>query len=624
MSRIAGLVRFSAVRPGDAALVGSMLAPLPGPVKASLDAGPARFGRTAFANGAIGGGLVLAEGLLVTLDGRVLNGAELAAGLGLGAVDDAALVAALVRRHGFAGALERMVGDFALAVFDPAERRLWLGRDRFGVKPLYWAKVEDGIAFASQPRALLALAEVPRGLNHGFVARFAASHYRVFDNAREESPYAAIGQLPAGHALDLRAGADTTPTAWWDLREQPEFAETDADSLAERYRALLLQAVERRVKASRNPAFTLSGGLDSSSVLCCAAQVTGAKQHAVSSVYTDATFDERHEIQDVVVEKVSQWHPVELGDNIDLFGLIGRLVRTHDEPVATATWLSHLLVCDHVAESGFGALFGGLGGDELNAGEYEYFPLFFADLRAAGREDAVRHEVVEWARHHDHPIFRKDAAVAESMMARLTDPTQPGRCLPDLERMRRYYPALNPAWHDLSGFLPIMDRPFTSYLRNRTYQDMMRETLPCCLRAEDRQCTAMGLEHHDPFLDHEVAEFMYRVPATLKIKDGATKQLLRQAMRGILPEATRTRIKKTGWNAPAHRWFGGDTLEQLRDRVASDRFRQRGIYDPATVQTLIDDHLAVVHGDQTRENHMMFLWQLANVECWLDSLDELA
>ncbi|WP_096701965.1 asparagine synthase-related protein [Magnetospirillum sp. 15-1] len=621
MSRIAGLVRFTAARPSDRALADRMLAPLPGPDKKVLAAGSALFGRTAFAGGAIGGGLTLADGLLVCLDGRVLNHAELAAAEGLAAGDDAALIAALTRRYGFAGALSRLVGDFAVAVFDAAQGRLWLGRDRFGVKPLYWAPVADGITFASQPRALLALPELPKEVNRAFVARFAASHYRVFDNPREESPYAAIRQLPAAHGVELSAGSCPAPQAWWSLTEQPEFAESDAESLAERYRAQLLTAVGRRVKASSNPAFTLSGGLDSSSVLCCAAEITGEKQHAVSSVYADATFDERHEIQDVVVEKVSQWHPVELGDDIDLFGLIDRLVRTHDEPVATATWLSHLLVCDQVAADGFGALFGGLGGDELNAGEYEYFPLFFADLRAAGREDEVRHEVAEWARHHDHPIYHKDAAVAEDMMARLTDPAHLGRCLPDLGRMRRYYPTLNPSWHDLSGFLPVMDQPFTSYLRNRTYQDMIRETLPCCLRAEDRQCTAMGLEHHDPFLDHELVEFMYRVPATLKIKDGATKQLLRRAMRGILPEATRTRIKKTGWNAPAHRWFGGRTLEALRDRVSSAKFRDRGIYDPAAVMALIDDHLAVVNGDGTRENHMMFLWQLANVECWLDSIE---
>lgn len=326
----------------------------------------------------------------------------------------------------------------------------------------------------------------------------------------------------------------------------------------------------------------------------------------------------------MVTEKVEHWYPVELGDDIDLFELVDRLISIHDEPVATATWLSHLAVCDHVSTAGFGALFGGLGGDELNAGEYEYFPMLFADLRAAGDGARLEAEIEAWAKHHDHPVHRKNRHVAMELLDRLTDDTIEGRCRPDRARMTRYYHALNRDWFDLSSFEPVMDSPFRSYLKNRTFQDMMRETLPCCLRAEDRQCTAVGLAHHDPFLDHELVEFMYRVPAGMKIRDGVTKRLLRHAMTGILPEPTRTRIKKTGWNAPAHRWFGGRTLETLRDRVASRAFRERGIYDPTAVSALLDEHVEIVESGAARENHMMFLWQLVNLELWLDLMQATA
>jgi asparagine synthase (glutamine-hydrolysing) len=162
-----------------------------------------------------------------------------------------------------------------------------------------------------------------------------------------------------------------------------------------------------------------------------------------------------------------------------------------------------------------------------------------------------------------------------------------------------------------------MDHPFTSALKNRTYQDLFRETAPCCLRAEDRQCTAFGIDHADPFLDYRLVEFMFRVPGTMKIRDGVTKRLLREAMRGVLPEETRTRIAKTGWNAPAHRWFTGRGLEQLRDMVASRRFRERGVYRPQEVDRIVDEHVAIVSSGEPRENHMMFLWQLVNLETWL-------
>lgn len=551
---------------------------------------------------------------IAVVDGRFYNRSELDE-----AASDAALLIALYRRHGFSGALQRINGDFAVALFDGNAERLWLGRDRIGIKPLYYVDRPNLFAFASRPRALLALPGISPEINRRFTALFAASHYRTFDNDPHASPYAALRQLPAGHCLELRNGV-VRVSRWWDLHESEEWREPEP-VLAERYRALLADAVALRYKETERPAFTLSGGMDSSSVLASAVAESGRRQHAYSSVYTDKTYDESDEIRAMLATQVEAWHPVPLGDTVDVFALVGEMVAAHDEPVATATWLSHYVLCRQAAADGVTALFGGLGGDELNAGEYEYFIFNFADLRHAGRDEALRHEIACWARHHDHPVFRKDAAVAEAGLARLTDSAVPGRVRTDRARLTRYYDTLDPAWQDLSGFAPILDHPFGSWLKNRTYQDIFRETAPCCLRAEDRQCAAFGLEHFDPFFDCRLVEFMFRVPGDMKIRDGVTKQLLREAMRGVLPEETRTRIKKTGWNAPAHVWFSGRGLDRLRDLVASRAFRERSIYDLRSVDRLIDEH-AKNTAPSGPNDHMMFLWQLVNLETWLCSLGD--
>lgn len=619
MSRIVGLIQSdSNVTPSS--LAEGLLSSLPGKTVRTARFPSGVFGWKGWDRGPAGG-VHSEDYICAAIDGRILNAAELSQGLSIRG-GDAELLVALYRRHGFRGALERIVGDFSAALMDGKEATLWLGRDRFGVKPLYYVASKDKtFAFASQPRALFSVSGVSTRPNRGFVARFASMHYRTFDNDPEASPYADISQLPAAHFITVKRGEASRPIRYWSLDEQPEWNDSE-DCLAERYRDLLFKAVDRRVSAVERPAFTLSGGLDSSSVLCCAAITQDKKQYAVSSVYVDATFDERDEIRDVVVEKVSQWDAVEIPNEINLFDIVSRMVRVHDEPVATATWLSHFLLSDKVASSGFTALFGGLGGDELNAGEYEYFPMYFADLAAQGQTRLLEEEIAAWAHHHDHPIYQKNRQTAEAMMARMTDPKRAGVCLPDHQRLMRYANAVKVDYFNLSSFKPVMDTPFKSYLKNRTYQDMFRETLPCCLRAEDRQCTAAGLEHFDPFLDHELVEFMYRVPGHMKIRGGTTKQLLRHAMRGILPEVTRTRIKKTGWNAPAHRWFNGAALESLKDIVASQRFRQHGIYDPDKVLAIIDDHVRIVETGVMAENHMMFLWQLLNMSLWLESLDE--
>jgi asparagine synthase (glutamine-hydrolysing) len=619
MSRIAGLYRPVERRPEeDRALVARMLSRYPG-IALACDGVHGALGRVAQTG--TGGGIAEEAGLCVALDGRITNASQIRANLRSAARNDAALIAALARRLGIGGTLERLSGDFAIAIIDPERGRLWLSRDRFGVKPLYWTSIPGGVAFASQPRSLLALPGVSADPDPGFVARVAASHYRAFDNDPERSPYRAIHQVPAATILEFRAGTSHGSTRYWRLEDRGDFARPERE-LGEIYRAHMLRVL-RRVDDLARPIFTLSGGLDSSSVLCAQVERTGARQQAASCLYRDPTYDERDQIRDVVSDKVSSWHPVEIGETVDLAAIVARQVRLHDEPVATATWLSHLQLAEHVASLGCEALIGGLGGDELNAGEYEYFPMHFADLRAAGEHAALTGEIACWAGHHDHPVHHKNAAVAEKLMAELTDPLLPGLCRPDRKRLLRYAHVLKQDYFDLRSFEPVMDRPFASYLKNRAYQDMFRETLPCCLRAQDRHCAALGLESVNPFLDHELVEFMFQVPGALKIRDGITKRLLRVAMTGILPEATRTRVAKTGWNAPAHVWFSARNLDQLRDRVRSTAFRDRGIYDPAAVSALIEDHAQIVETRAAADNHMMFLWQMLNLESWLDAIDDI-
>jgi asparagine synthase (glutamine-hydrolysing) len=566
--------------------------------------------------GVAGAGGDIAEqpdrGLLV-VDGRLLDRTNLDDG---GPGGDAALLLRLCLRVGFEATMHAIDGDVAVAFLDLRDRRLWLGRDRVGVKPLYYAATGEGIAFASQPAPLALLTGVGTEVNRRYVALVAGSHYRTIDNAIEDSPFARVRQLPAAHCVTATQAAVGPARAYWRLATK-QLDLSNEDALAEQYRALLFAAVRRRLAVADNPGFTLSGGMDSSSVACTAARLSGRPQPAFSSIYVDPTFDERREIQDVVDARHVDWHPVELANDLDILSAIERLVRVHNEPVATATWLSHDIVCQAVAASGHGALFGGLGGDELNAGEYEYFPLFFADLRAAGETGQLEQEIASWARYHDHPIHKKNPAIARQMMATLTKPGSAGICLPNLERQTRYHGAIDPHWFDLSGFTPVMEHPFTSFLANRAYQDLTRETTPCCLRAEDRQSEAHGLAHFDPFLDRALIEFMFSIPSRLKIRDGVTKHLLRKAMRGILPEATRTRVKKSGWNAPAHVWFsGGRGLDALSDIVSSRAFRARGIYNLPEVERLLAEHRRIVTSGEARENHMMFLWQLVNLECW--------
>jgi asparagine synthase (glutamine-hydrolysing) len=556
--------------------------------------------------GARRGSLVADRQRLVAVDGQIYDG------------DGHVRIGA---REELPEAVARVNGDFGAAVYDATTRVLHLARDRLGVRPMYYAQTPLGFAFCSRLQGILAVDKVSREPSREFVGLFAGGHYRYFDNDLQRSPYEAVRQLPAGHHLRWHDG-HVLVRRYWGLEEGQEPVEPEA-RLAEAYRELLLDAVRRRLDGAARPAFTLSGGMDSSSVLACAVAITGRRADALSAVYDDEAFDESDDIRMILADTVETWHAVRV-DGADCFDLIGDIIRAQGEPISTVTWLSHYLICARAAEAGHDVLVGGLGGDELNAGEYEHFLYHFADLRAAGDERAHAHEVKQWAAHHDHPIFRKSAAVAAREIDRLTDPGRPGRCLVDKRRLGRYAVALEPGFFDLAAFEPAMDHPFSSYLKNRTAQDLLRETIPPCLRATCQQCAAFGLEPRLPFLDHRLVEFMFRVPGRCKIRDGVSKVLLRKAMRGIVPEAARTRITKTGWNAPAHAWFAGPWREPLADLIHSRAFRERGIYDPKEVRRLFDEHQRIVTERAPIENHMMFFWQLVNLELWLRDLERTA
>lgn len=550
---------------------------------------------------------------VVAIDGSIFeaNGVDV---LGRATVD---VVLDLFERYGFKEALSRINGDFAIALYDSTKNILWLGRDRVGVRPMYYTKGEGFFAFASQPGALLRLASVPRDLNPRFVGLFAGSHYRMFDNAPEESPFSSISQLPAAHIAEIRFGESPRISSYWSLNDEQDFSSSEK-ILAEEYKELLLDSVRIRLRQAESPAFLLSGGMDSSSVLASAVSILGSKQHAFSSVYEDRTYDESDEISSMLDSNVQEWHAVDINPT-DLFSIIGKMVRVHDEPVATATWLSHFIVSERARNSGFKTIFGGLGGDELNAGEYEHFIYHFADLRYSGKDDVLASEVRNWVRYHNHPIFKKSMGVLGDLLKRVVDLSNPGRCLPDRQRIDCYADAVSPEYFDIRSYTPVMDTPFRSYLKNRTYQDIFRETVPCCLRAEDRQSNAFGLRHFDPFFDYRLMEFMFRVPGAMKIRHGFTKILLREATKGLLPETTRTRVKKTGWNAPAHVWFSGKTLDYLKDRVSSQNFSENGIYNTKVVNLIIQEHSQAVKQGLPERSHMMFLWQLVNLDVWLNA-----
>lgn len=522
---------------------------------------------------------------------------------------------------GIGAAFAAIKGEFALALYNKKEKVLYLGRDNIGYKPLYYIQEGRSIGFASYSTWLSDFKKHDKGLNHQSVALFAGGHYRYIDNDPKASFFKDIKQVPAASYVCLTQESEAVKSYQslkFDIFENRSF-----EDIVHEYKDLFLKGVQERLELTKgSKCFLLSGGMDSSSVLAAAVNFENSKQIAFSTIYEDKTYDESEDIQTILDDCVSSWIPCSI-KNIDFFALVEKMVADNDGPVATATWLSHYLLYEEIASRGFTDVYGGLGGDEANAGEFEHFFYFFADLKYAGSDITLRHEVDKWVEHHDHPIFKKDYALAQESWQRLTDQKKPGMLKFDIKKYSRYYEAINRDFFDLSNFKPQFPHFSKSYLNNKTLSDTYYETIPCCLRANDRHDATFGLRTHFPFFDFEFFSFAHRIPPQFKTRDGITKVILREAMKGILPESTRTRIKKTGWNAPFHLWMmEGKNKTNLLDLLNSQKFRQRGIYNMSVVNRLLSEHDHIISSGLNQENHMMFFWQLINLELWLSKGEE--
>ena len=522
-----------------------------------------------------------------------------------------------IQKIGLRTTLEKINGDFALAIYNKQTECLTLARDRFGIKPLYYSSAGGNIGFGSSIQSLLNLSFVSKTINPSFLKTAAALNYRFLDADPTRSPFSDITQVAGGSAVEFKDNSIRTYNFFnWGSKEKNQTGQI----LHTDYIELLKDAVARRLKKASNPIFTLSGGLDSSAVVAMAHRITGIPQPAISSIHEDETFDEEREIMDIVNSGIVDWEPISI-DDPDIFDLLEQASAIHEYPIPTATWLNHFILTEKVKKLGYTSLFTGLGGDELNAGEYDYFYYFFADLKYQKKETLLKYEIETWIKNHDHPIFGKSNLLAYNKISNLTDLTILGQCKPDINLLYKYQRLLHPDLINLEDITPTFQVTANSYLLSHSRNELQRNTMPCCLRASYFNTSAFGISDFHPFLDWRLFELMDKVPLEEKIHNGVTKAFARKAYNGILPESTRTRIEKKGWNAPAHKWFANQGRQKLLDLVSSRRFNERGIYNQTELRNIIDQHFSIIDSGKSTENHMMVIWQIVSLEMWLQKFE---
>jgi len=554
--------------------------------------------------------------LQLIYNGEVFNHPSLMAQLQADGVQyrthcDTETVLHIFERRGEA-APEELRGMFAYAVWDRRTRTLTLARDRFGVKPLYYALLDDGtLVFGSEMKAILASGMVRASLRENALPDYLANHATT----GEGTLLAGIKRLLPGHTLVWRNGEIRT-RRYWDLRFEAEAEETRPDAeLIEEYRDRLKEAVRLRLMADVPLGAFLSGGIDSATITALMSQLVDEPIKTFSVGFAEREANELAYARIVAKAFKTDHHEV-LVTPEQFFGALPTLVWHEDEPIAHPSSVALNFVSRLAAER-VKVVLTGEGSDETLAG-YGRYRKTILNMRLGGAYQAatpapirslVRHglEALPASRTRQRALrtFFARPATLEALyldnFAVFSREEQRSLIAADVRRRLATLDPYATATELMAGSdaKTLLDRLL--YVDTKTYLHEL-------LMKQDQMSMAASIESRVPFLDHPLVEFTARLPERLKLRGGTTKYILREAMRDVLPSEILTR-GKMGFPVPIGAWLRGPYRKIVDELVLSPRALERGLLDPAAIRGIVARH-------QAGEDHSERLWSLVNLEIW--------
>ena len=499
----------------------------------------------------------------------------------------------------------RLVGMWAFSILDARRDVVFLSRDRFGVKPLYWTLRGGALHFASEIKALLAVPGAAPEPNEEVVRRYLLTG--GVDES-EQTFFEGVYSLPAAHnALIPLDGAvePLRPERYWSLPEEGYGG--GVDEAAAEFRAMLSDSVRVHARSDVPVGTCLSGGLDSSAIVCVAEELRRDEQiphyahRGFGYLPEQAELSERPYMEEVVQRTGLEMTYVEVAP--ERFGsALVEIARQQDEPFGSASIAAQWFVFESAHRAGLKVMLDGQGADEVLGGYHYYFPLIASALLRARRPL----QYARFARSHrralgEPPLSRRyalaslaPAGLRRAAPERLTLPPAAALLAPDLRDRADGGVAGPPEFESVNEILAA----HTTSLG-----------LPSLLRFEDRNSMAHSIEARVPFLDHRLVEFAFRLPGDYKVHGVETKYVMREALKGVLPERIRTRTDKIGFRAePGATWA---LAERNREALLAARtpYEERW-FDRGALADLFA-------GSDRSAGAEFMLWRAINAKLWL-------
>ncbi|MGB0748677.1 MAG: XrtA/PEP-CTERM system amidotransferase [Magnetospiraceae bacterium] len=519
--------------------------------------------------------------------------------------------------------VKRFRGMFAFALWDDNKKQLFLARDRLGIKPLYYAALADGtVLFGSELKALMAHPDLPRRIDPQAVEDYFAYGY-VPD---PKTIFADVKKLAPGETLLIRrdaGGAVPQPVSYWSLDfRQPEAA-SEADISAQLIDTLR-EAVKIRLLSDVPLGAFLSGGVDSSAVVAMMSQISPDPVDTFSISFAHKDYDESNYAAQLASRYGTAHHTRQVDP--ESFDLIDQLAAMYDEPFADSSAMPTYRVCALARERVTVALSGD-GGDEVFAGYRRYRWHNYEEQVRRLLPDPVRgplfglagqlYPKMDWA----PKVLRAKStlqAVAKSTIEGYFDSISIAN---DAIRGKLFSAAMQ---RDLQGYharnvlqTHFDAAPTDDHLSRVQYVDLKTYLPGDILTKVDRTSMAVSLEVRVPILDHKFVEWSTRVPPAMKLAGREGKYIFKKALEPHVPSDLLYR-PKMGFAVPIGAWFRGPLKDRVRAMVTGPRLADTGLFDPAYLTRLVDDHTSGLR------NHDAVLWSLLMFDGFLGQMEKTA
>ncbi len=504
-------------------------------------------------------------------------------------------VLAIALKHWGMKTLNKLEGMWSFAWYDDFTGELTLCRDRFGEKPLYLWRVENGIYFGSEIKALVSLAGKKPEINKNHVIRYLVNGYRSLYKTKETF-YIGVEELPISSYLKVIENSKEKPYVYWNSKVELDKNIT-YNQAVKKTRKALIDAVSLRMRSDVPLAFCMSGGIDSNSLISIAKRELGSDVHGFTISDVDSKYKEENLVNESVKELGIE-HTFIKPKHEDFLENIHRLVGLHGAPVSTISYYMHWKLMESVASQGYKVSISGTGADELFTGYYDHHNLY---LKEVSKDELLYKKSLDAWKKYQLPIVRNPFLQDPELY--IKDPYFRKHIYLNKDIFKNY---IKFKWDE-----DFIENDYGyGPLRNRMLNELFVESTRVILNQDDLNAMSFSIENRSPFLDKKLFQIAYSIPVKYLIRNGFAKSILRDSMRGIVPDKILNTRKKVGFNA---------SITDLLD-----------IKNPDVVNFLIDDSsiFKIVKRNKIKEllkqkkmtnSFSKFLFNFINAKIFLDN-----